>query len=149
MTNEECIKETTKHIEKVNKNINKLIKYLKLRGIHHDASKLKSPELEIFIEYGPKLKDSTYGSPEYNQYLKEMKVALDNHYTNNSHHPEHFEEGIKGMTLVDIVEMFCDWKAASERHADGDILKSIEINKNRFGMSEELTQIFLNTVEIL
>lgn len=30
------------------------------------------------------------------------------------------------MNLIDIVEMFCDWKAASERQLDGNLLKSIE-----------------------
>jgi hypothetical protein len=49
------------------------------------------------------------------------------------------------MDLYDIIEMFLDWKAATERHADGDILKSIEINKGRFKMSEQLYEIFLNT----
>lgn len=41
--------------------------------------------------------------------------------------------------------MFFDWKAAGERHKDGNILKSIEINKDRFGMSEQLVDIFKNT----
>ena len=41
--------------------------------------------------------------------------------------------------------MFIDWKAASERHDDGDIFRSIEINKNRFGISEQLCKIFKNT----
>jgi hypothetical protein len=44
--------------------------------------------------------------------------------------------------------MFCDWKAATMRHNDGDIRKSIEINKKRFKMSEDLAQIFRNTVEL-
>ena len=53
------------------------------------------------------------------------------------------------MNLVDLIEMICDWKAASERHADGDIYKSIEINQKRFGYSDELKQILKNTIEIL
>jgi hypothetical protein len=42
--------------------------------------------------------------------------------------------------------MLFDWKAATERHADGDIRKSIEINKERFKISEQLCDIFRNTV---
>jgi hypothetical protein len=53
------------------------------------------------------------------------------------------------MNLLDILEMFCDWKAASERHADGDIIESIKKNQKRFNMSDELTQILLNTVNII
>ena len=53
------------------------------------------------------------------------------------------------MTLVDIVEMLCDWKAASLRHNDGNLLKSIEINANRFGYDDQLKQILINTAKIL
>lgn len=56
---------------------------------------------------------------------------------------------IRGMTLMDLVEMICDWKAATERHDDGDIRKSIELNQGRFGYSDELKQIFLNTIDHL
>jgi hypothetical protein len=51
------------------------------------------------------------------------------------------------MTLVDLCEMIADWKAASMRHNNGDILKSIEINQPRFNYSDELKQILINTVE--
>lgn len=50
------------------------------------------------------------------------------------------------MDLFDVIEMFVDWWAASERHEDGDIMKSIDINKERFQMSEQLCNIFKNTV---
>ena len=56
---------------------------------------------------------------------------------------------LKGMTLIDLIEMLCDWKAATLRHADGGILKSIEYNKKRFGISDELCQILKNTVPLL
>ena len=59
------------------------------------------------------------------------------------------QRGIRGMNLLDLVEMICDWKAATMRHADGDILRSIEINQKRFGYSDELKQILLNTVPLL
>jgi hypothetical protein len=85
-------------------------------------------------------------SDEYKGFLKEMNVALDHHYKNNPHHPEHHENGIQGMTLVDLLEMICDWKAASMRHSDGNIVESIKCNKDRFGYSSELEQILLNTV---
>lgn len=50
------------------------------------------------------------------------------------------------MTLIDLLEMFIDWTASSRRHADGDINKSIEHNKERFAMSDQLVKIFQNTV---
>ena len=50
------------------------------------------------------------------------------------------------MTLMDLVEMFYDWKAATERTKDGDMEISIEINSERFDMREQLTKIFQNTL---
>lgn len=139
--------ETYKHKQNVSKYISFILHDLIVKSIYHDDSKLENPEVDIFTEYTPKLANSTYGSDEYNQFLKEMKVALDSHYANNSHHPEYHNNGIKDMTLVDLIEMICDWKAATMRHNDGDIYKSIELNQKRFGYSDELKQIFVNTVD--
>lgn len=149
MTVAECQVETIKHIEKVRKYLKVFTDKITNRGIEHDKVKLESPEVEIFAEFTPKLADTTYGSEEYNTYLKEMKVALDHHYANCRHHPEHFAKGINEMTLVDLIEMLADWKAASERQNNGNILKSIEMNAQRFGYDDQLKQILLNTVRML
>ena len=141
--------DTLKHIETVKGLLNTVKQELWRRAVIHDASKLIDPEKEIFDEYTPKLKDSTYGSQEYNDFLIGMGEALEHHYEENRHHPEHFENGIRDMNLIDIIEMFCDWKAATLRHADGDIRKSIIHNKERFGYSDELEAIFNNTVDFL
>lgn len=119
------------------------------RANKHDNSKLESPEVEIFDEMTPKLAGCTYGSEEYKGFLGKMKPALDHHYAHNSHHPEHYKEGIDGMNLFDLMEMFFDWKAASERHNDGNINKSIEVNGGRFKMSQQLIRIFENTAKML
>lgn len=142
----ETMIQTYEHKQNVSIYISSIIRNLLTRGILHDESKLKSPEVEIFTEYTPKLATSTYGSDEYKDFLEEMGVALEHHYKKNRHHPEHFDNGIKDMNLVDLIEMLCDWKAATLRHNDGDILKSIEHNQKRFGYSDELKQIFINTV---
>ncbi|GIO25104.1 DUF5662 family protein [Oceanobacillus sp. J11TS1] len=147
-TEEDCKKDTMEHINQVRRQLSRVIIELTERARVHDASKLNSPEIETFTEYTPKLASSTYGSDEYEENLKGMKKALDHHYANNSHHPEHYEEGIKGMDLLDIIEMFCDWKAATLRHNDGDLNKSIEINQKRFNYSDELKEIFKNSVSI-
>lgn len=123
---------------------------LATRAVRHDLSKLQPVEKPIFDKFTPLLKGSTYGSDEYKGFLKEMKFALDHHYSVNRHHPEYFgDDGIQGMNLVDIIEMFCDWKAATMRHDDGNLMKSIDINQKRFGYSDELAAIFRNTVEVL
>lgn len=138
--------ETLKHREQVLGFSKWIISELIRNTANHDESKLNEPELSIFNEFTPKLKDTTYGTDEYKGYLQEMGKALEHHYQYNRHHPEHFENGINGMNLIDLVEMFCDWWAASLRHVDGDIRKSIDVNQKRFGYSDDLANIMKNTV---
>ncbi len=142
-------RETTKHIEQVRALLQRIIDDLQTRAIRHDQSKLERPEVAIFTEYTPKLAGSTYGSDEYKQFLAEMKPALDHHYAHNSHHPEHYSNGVDGMSLLDVVEMLCDWKAATMRHKDGDIQQSLEINTKRFNMSPQLVSILRNTLPLI
>lgn len=174
MSNESSIPETKKHIEKVIhfadsfcttlKNSKRVFKdsyytffensicfLIEEQVKKHDDSKMKSPEVEIFDIYTPKLKEITYGSPEYKECLKQMNVALEHHYQVNSHHPEHFPNGISGMTLVDLIEMFCDWKAATMRHKDGNLTTSIEknaIERPKFNLQDDIKQVLLNSIKL-
>jgi hypothetical protein len=147
MNEEEYVIETKKHINMVYSILKKISDDLIIRGEKHDSSKFSKEEKEGFIEYTPKLKNCTYGSDEYKVYLKGLKKTLDHHYSNNRHHPEFFKNSLSGMNLFDIVEMISDWKAATLRHNDGDIYKSLEINKERFNISNELYLILKNTIE--
>ena len=146
--------ETLKHIRQVTTLLNKIIVELLFRADIHDQSKLEEPELSTFLKYTPKLADSIYGSEEYNSFLKSMSSALEHHYSHNRHHPEYFKNASKeksyidSMNLIDIIEMLCDWKAASMRHKEGDIMRSIAINKERFGISDQLESILKNTVSL-
>jgi len=137
--------DTLQHIKRVNELLLTAVSELLIRAGKHDSSKLESPEKELFDEYTPKLKNCTYGSEEYKEFLKGSKVALDHHYENNSHHPEHYENGVNGFDLFDLVEMAMDWCAAVERHDDGDIFKSLEINTERFQLSNQIVCILHNT----
>lgn len=141
--------ETMRHIEQVRNLLNKVIVELMERAEKHDQTKLESPEVELFTEYTAKLAETTYGSDEYNEYKKKLGPALEHHYANSRHHPEHFKNGINDMNLVDLIEMLVDWRAASMRHNDGNIRKSIEINGKRFNMSDQLIKIFENSVDLV
>lgn len=143
-----CNFDTMRHIERVRNLLNLFVRELLRRGEQHDQSKLESPEVEAFTEFTPKLAASTYGSPEYEGFRKAMGSALAHHYAKNSHHPEHWKNGLEDMSLLDVLEMLADWKAASERHHDGNILKSIEKNADRFGISPQLVRILENTAKI-
>ena len=142
--------DTEKHIDRVGHLLMNCIMELDHKAEMHDYDKIHNEtEKALFDEYTPKLRGCTYGSDEYKSFLEGMKKGLDIHYANNRHHPEHFENGIRDMNLLDVLEMICDWKAASERHADGDVFNSIEINQKRFGYSDDLKNILRNTVEFL
>jgi len=139
--------DTKQHIERVSDLLNLAAFILDDRRALHDRSKLEEPEKSAFDIATPRLKGSTYGSDEYKAFLADLKPALDHHYANNSHHPEHYPNGISGMSLFDIIEMLCDWKAAGERHADGSMERSLRVNKERFGISDQLQQILVNTAK--
>lgn len=142
--------DTLAHIATVKRYLAAIRTNLYYRLLEHDRSKLAEPEKSTFDEFTPKLREAEYGSPEYKGFLEAMGPALQHHYERNSHHPEHYPSGIAGMSLLDLIEMLADWKAAGERHADGgDIRRSIGLNVKRFGISEQLEHILLNTVEEL
>ena len=137
--------DTLKHSLRGGELLSQPINELVQGSTQHDRSKTEDPELATFNEFTPKLKDSTYGSDEYKGFLAAMKPALDHHYQANRHHPEHFADGVNGMTLVDLIEMLADWKAATERHADGSLKRSLDIQRERFGLDPQLWQILHNT----
>lgn len=140
-------RETLEHSQRVGELMVQVVHELLDRSTCHDRSKTLPPEVEVFDEYTPKLKHSTYGSDEYRSFLAGMGAGLDHHYAANRHHPEHFPDGVNDMTLADLVEMLADWKAATERHDDGSLSRSLEIQQKRFGLSDQLVGILWNTAK--
>jgi hypothetical protein len=139
--------DTYAHIGEVRTRLLQVVRDLLARADRHDASKLAEPELGVFNEYTPKLRDSTYGSDEYKAFLVGMGEGLKHHYTQNDHHPEHHERGVMDMDLVQVIEMLVDWKAATLRVADGDLRRSIAQNAERFGYGQEFERLLTNTAE--
>jgi hypothetical protein len=142
----ESDKETLKHINRVRDFLDLFIFDLIERAKHHDKSKLESPEREIFGENFQRLSEVEYGSPEYNECKERVMPAILHHYANNRHHPEWHTDGIEGMTLVDLIELLSDWRAAGERNKNGNIRKSLEINAEKYKFSPQLISIFKNTI---
>ncbi len=145
MSTYDSTQDTMDHIAAVRRHLDACIDSLRFRATVHDASKLLPPEKQAFDEVTPLLAGLTYGSPEYSANTAKLSDALEHHYFVNSHHPQHYIDGINSMTLLDLIEMLCDWKAASERHNDGDIMRSIIVNKERFAISDQLTGILERT----
>lgn len=123
------------------------------RILVHDLSKYGAEEARRFGRVFVRLKASTYSSPEYRQLLSELQPALELHYSKNSHHPEHYAVReydapvpirVEYMDLYDFLEMWLDWRSAIKNHTDGDIIKSVEGNRNRFNMGDT-ADVLLNT----
>ncbi len=141
------VADTSKHVAAVRRHLQRFKIEMERRSEVHDQSKFEEPELAVFAEKTADLAKLEYGSEAYKEALKGLGPALQHHYENNDHHPEHFENGVDGMDLCQLVEMYCDWCAASERMAGGSIEQSIQVNQKRFALSDQLVSIFTNTAK--
>lgn len=141
--------ETREHIRKVQARINEVQTNLHERAQQHDLSKLQSPEVEGYAALQANLADITYGSPEYRAALDAARPTIAHHYEVNDHHPEHYPDGVAGMSLMALMEMVCDWKAASERVKGGSIGQSLDVNEARFGLDPQLASILRATIKEL
>jgi hypothetical protein len=144
-----CRKEIEEHIDKVQMNVQKFNEILTTRVQNHDKSKFDESEFPFFAKYTDTLKNVKYGSAAYEKALKKLNPAVQHHYKFNTHHPEHYKNGINDMSLFDLIEMLMDWEAASHRMRGGDIFDSLEINKKRFDIPDFLICIFKKTIEEL
>lgn len=131
------------HRRDVRQFIGWLAKELLVRGAVHDDSKLLDPiEKATFDAWTPEMRVREFGTDEYKKALDAMGEGIQRHYQSNSHHPEHFSNGIDGMSLIDLVEMFCDWSAVCLRK-ETDL--DLDTAQKRFNMSDQLRNIFQNT----
>ena len=148
LTEEEYKDRIMSHKLSVKAGIQRVIDILFSRGQHHDDDKLIPEVFNEFYPVSDKFNGVKFGSEKYNQALKELQPILKKHYAISPHHPEFYENGINGMTLIDLIEMLIDWKSASSAYGDsfGD---SMEIAKKRFGIDEQLFEVLKNTAKSL
>lgn len=140
--------DTQAHIDKVRWYLRNLVvsNFLE-RAEEHDASSLKDPEKRLFDTYRPLLNSLEYNSSEYMAALMNLRDGLAHHYERNSHHPEHYENGVDGMSLFDVMEMLIDWKAAIDRKGtEESVLGNFNATCERFSISPQLANIIRNTV---
>lgn len=133
------------HISRVRRHINTFIQLLIKRAENHDKSKLEEPELSWWKEMDKEPR-YPYGSEEYKQKIKRWNKVFKHHYQYNRHHPEHYEYGVSEMTLIDIVEMMCDWLGYKDTTTITEALKVCDEQMARYDISEELRQIIFNTL---
>jgi len=128
------------------KYLSEIIRDLVTRAETHDDSKFTEEEFQKYVQIKKDFKEVEFGSPEYDALRAKHAGSFDIHYKNNRHHPEHFQNGIEDMTLVDLIELLVDWKAASMRNKEGgNIDKSIQISAERYKINPQLIKILENT----
>jgi Family of unknown function (DUF5662) len=161
--------DTERHIERVNFYLNQIIADLQERGVVHDASKLVEPEVSGFDKIAVERTNVKHGTPEYSAMMESIQPIINHHYLVNDHHPEHFATTLNedstlkelldetktglplaAMDLRQVMEMLCDWKAASERGQQSPFLEGMEeVSKERFGIEPQLFSILKNTVRAM
>lgn len=150
MTNKSAEVITHEHIARVRSLLSEFAIEMIRRGDRHDKSKFDPIELEplqrmqdLINREGP----AKFGTDEYKRRTNLLGEMITHHRANNSHHPEHYENGIRGMDLFDLVEMFFDWKAASERNQDTQM--NLDAACAKYEVEEPLRSILFNTAERL
>ncbi len=138
---------THEHIKDVHKNLNIFVRELMHRAEIHDDSKFEEPELSGFASKSDDLPKTEYESEEDKNNRESLKDCLAHHHGRNRHHVEFYPEGIKGMTLIDLLEMLADWKAATVRNKNGNIRQSLSKNVKKYNISSELEAILENTIK--
>ena len=141
--------DTREHIGKVRYHMSAILANLAERSNTHDLSKLEEPELSGYESLREAIQGVEYGTPAYRAVLAAHEGVIQHHYASNYHHPEHWANGIEDMSLLDIIEMLCDWKAASER-GGGDFKHSLEVSIARFHFDDDrIGEILTNTAKEL
>lgn len=145
MTRDDVMRETVAHVRRVGNLLLEAVSAIQRRAVNHDQSKFSREEFEAFAAETPTLRGLTYGSDEYKAALGRLGPSLQHHYAVNDHHPEHFSDGVRSMDLLQLLEMLADWKAATERHADGSLPRSIVQNAKRFGYDDQFARLLART----
>ena len=151
----ESVPHTNRHISLVRDLLYQFAVDVAARGDVHDKSKFDP------VEQGPldelqRLTDAegpaAYGTPEYERRKTLLAPMIAHHHAVNSHHPEFYRPGhpdgtgIAGMDLLDLVEMFLDWRAANVDR-DGGAPMNLSYSIQKHGIPPMLESIFRNTAK--
>lgn len=139
---------TNNHIELVQNNIylwqeneeyNNIFHELTLRAANHDQSKFSEPELTPYIWLNWNYHCTTNNIPFELPRGMDQKIrdAKFHHVYNNRHHPEwHLDPN--EMTIVDLIEMVCDWKAVGQEFGEKSLVGYADrVLGKRFNFSQK------------
>lgn len=101
----------------------------------HDLSKFSPDELGGMIAIDRIADEKGLNSPEYMAALSGPAIQL--HHSRHSHHPEYHQNGIRSMSLLDLIEMVCDWKAANQLRGHPEWNESVNMMTERLNLPGE------------
>ena len=150
--------DTRKHQQLVAGLMIAVAKKLLDRAMKHDASKLEEPERSAYIEpvYALNTEEVPYGSDRHKELTAQMGEGWDHHKANNDHHIGFFEpysvqtlnDPIRAMDMFALIEMLCDWIAASKRRKNSPTL-ALEHMKEEHHIDEQLEALIRNTLAMI
>lgn len=121
------------------------------RSFSHDKSKeFDVAEFQAYVNMTIELEGLTYGTDEFKAVMNKYDYAIQLHYKNNDHHPEHFTNGFIDMNQYQKDEMVCDWVGSmiARNQLDG-FEKSMSFNKDRFNIPDNEWQNIYDTAKYL
>ena len=139
--------DTILHVTEVQENLEEVASELMQRGFAHDRTKFQALEFDAFVSTRDKFKKANYGSKEYQECIDIVKPAVDHHYKNNRHHTGYHKNGIDDMSLLDIIEMLCDWKAAERRSPNKSLEDTLDFAYKKYNIGSQLGKIITNTLK--
>jgi len=141
--------DTIVHVSEVAENLEICASNLRQRGHAHDRTKFQPMEFDAFVSTREKLKRAKFGAPEQQECVDTIRQAVDHHHANNQHHVQYYSDGIKDMSLLDILEMICDWRAATRRNSESRFKGFLEVAIKKYNISPELEKIIQTTLKEL
>ena len=115
------------------------------RGRTHDNSALGSPEIEVYHRFFSEYRKYKIGDPRKDEVFAQMAEAIGHHFQYNDHHPEHFENGINDMDLIQLMQFTADIMSWSEQE-QVDIFEILPMIRDKCGMVDQVYNLICNTI---
>jgi hypothetical protein len=154
----------TEHVERVQKNLALMGGYyeelspamglqIAQRAILHDQSKLQEPEYVPYVWRINRTLWKKTNSPHLrwleSQTLDQaIQDAVRHHVTHNRHHPE-WHMDADDMSVIDIIEMVCDWYAMSQEFNTSIVTWFNYVVPRRYSFSADVRQKVFDEITLI
>src|SRR5215471_7801928 len=88
----------------------------------------------------------SYGTPEYKEAIERSRAASEHHYSQNAHHPEHYKNGVRDMSLLDLLLWIADCKASGDRGSSSRMGDLLIFLRARYALGDQVVGILEATI---